>query len=222
MPAQNRNCCTVVHVKTEHTMNSAEVWGETANYTNVFMADRWMKAGKSYGLISRWGWQVTSSFERKFKWGNGINPELLQAIICRSLASVFILSPQKLMTAKAVHIFSWITIMINGDRRALVALLPGFDEVKMPHLTLRWGLIHFLVSAPDLSVNTCFYCLHTAAALSFPDVQQVCTLHNRNPPHVHFIHIFPQEFSWSKRLPLNMEIFISELLLKWKSTNLVN
>lgn len=69
-------------------------------------------------------------------------------------------------------------------------MLSGFDEVKMPQLPLGWGLIHFPVSAPGFSVNTCFYCLHTAASLSIPDVQQVCAFGaQQSSPHVLLIPV---------------------------------
>lgn len=79
------------------------------------------------------------------------------------------------MKTKVTYIFKLIKTKINRDtERGLFLVLSGFDEVKMPQLPLGWGLIHFPVSAPVFSVNICFYCLHTAASLSIPDVQQVC------------------------------------------------
>lgn len=95
------------------------------------------------------------------------------------------------MKTKVTYIFKLIKTKINKDtERGLFLVLSGFDEVKMPQLPLGWGLIHFPVSAPGFSVNTCFYCLHTAASLSNPDVQQVCAFRaQQSSPHVLLIPV---------------------------------
>lgn len=95
------------------------------------------------------------------------------------------------MKTKVTYIFKSIKNKINRDtERGLLLVLSGFDEAKMPQLPLGWGLIHFPVSAPGFSVNTCFYCLHTAASLSIPDVQQVCAFGaQQSCPHVLLIPV---------------------------------
>lgn len=135
-----------------------------------------------------------------------------------ALVTVFTPSQQKLMKTKVTYIFKLIKTKINRDtERGLFLVLSGFDEVKMPQLPLGWGLIHFPASAPGFSVNTCFYCLHTAASLSIPDVQQVCAFRAQESfPHVLLIPVILEKGLITDLLPLRM-IFhtgINFLMLK--------
>lgn len=133
------------------------------------------------------------------------------------------------MKTKVTYIFKLIKTKINRDtERGLFLVLSGFDEVKMPQLPLGWGLIHFPASAPGFSVNTCFYCLHTAASLSIPDVQQVCAFRAQQSfPHVLLIpvilekrlireQIFKNDLShWDKLSHAKMYAQTNNMLSKW-------